>query len=467
LSSRAVVAVVGVTAVAAWSRGSPAVIGLAAVAAICVATPSDPRAIRVAATVIVVAALAGWRADAAWNGAQPRTLGPFHGWVRVVGDPQPYRSATRVVVEVERERFEYWARGRARRLRVETWQGGERVLVQLDRAALDADRARRVAWQHVVGEATIDWAADVDGGGPGDRASNRVRDAIGRAAGFLPGDDAALYRGLVIGDDRDQPAAMVERFRASGLSHLTAVSGQNVAFVLAAAGPMLRRLRAGPRWAATVLLIGWFVALTRFEPSIMRAGAMAALSATAFALGRERAPARLLAVAVTALLLVDPLLVGSIGFWLSVGATGGVTVVGPWLARRLAPTGLLAAALATTLGAQIGVALPSILVFGRLPLVSVAANLLAVPVAGAVMLYGLPAGLLAGAVPQVGPVVMLPCRIGVRWVDTVATLAARLEPGGSATWAGWAILVGVVGMVVITTGPGKNRGPDGGPSAHR
>jgi competence protein ComEC len=239
-----------------------------------------------------------------------------------------------------------------------------------------------------------------------------------------------------------------------------------VAFVLAAAGPLLRRLRPWPRWAVTVGLILWFVALTRFEPSILRAGTMAGLSATAFALGRERSPARILGLAVIGLLLLDPLLVRSVGFWLSAGATAGVTMLGPRFTARLRAFGFLAAPLGVTLGAQVGVVVPAMLVFGRLPLVSVPANLLAVPVAGAVMLYGLPAGLLAGAVPAVAPVIMFPCRLGVRWVDTVAALGARLEPGGSATWAGWLVLVGVVG-VVAALGAGKNRHPDGGPPPHR
>ena len=115
----------------------------------------------------------------------------------------------------------------------------------------------------------------------------------------FPADDGALFRGLVVGDDRDQPREMIDRFRASGLSHLTAVSGQNVSFLLAAAGPILRRLRPWMRWAVTIGLIAWFVALTRYEPSIVRAGAMAGLSATAFVLGRDRSPVRILAVAVT------------------------------------------------------------------------------------------------------------------------------------------------------------------------
>ena len=62
---------------------------------------------------------------------------------------------------------------------------------------------------------------------------------------------------------------------------------------------------------------------------------------------------------------------------------------------------------------------------------------------------------------RVAPVVMFPCRVGVRWVDRVAVLGERLEPGGAATWAGWLVLVGGVG-VVAALGSGKNRPPDGG-----
>ena len=69
------------------------------------------------------------------------------------------------------------------------------------------------------------------------------------------------------------------------------------------------------------------------------------------------------------------------------------------------------------------------------------------------MLYGLPAGLIAGWVPPVASVVMLPCRLGVRWVDTVAVIAARVEPGGTATWVGWGVLVSVVAGVVWSGRP--------------
>jgi len=462
----AMVLLAAATAAAAWCRSLPAALLLALVVGL---LARSPVVVLLAAVVVPAGAV---RAQLGWESLAPDALGPYAGWVRVIDDPQPYPGATRLIVEVQGERFEVWSRGRARRLRVAGVRAGEWLSVDGERVRLGDDRVGRVAWQHVVGELRIAWIADTSEGGPIARASNRLRAAIERAASHLPTADGALYRGLVVGDDRDQPRAMVERFRASGLSHLTAVSGQNVAFVLAASGPLLRRLRPLPRWLMTLGLIAWFAALTRFEPSIVRAGAMAALSATAYLIGRERSALRMLALAVIALVLVDPLLVWSVGFWLSVGATAGVTTVGPWLAARLARLGGLALPVATTLGAQVGVALPSVLVFGRLPLVSVPANLLAVPVAGAVMLYGLPAGLLAGLAPAVAPLVMLPARVGTRWVDAVALLAARLEPPGAWPWVGWAAIA--LGLVAVTVGAfagggasGKNRDLHGHPPPDR
>jgi competence protein ComEC len=143
------------------------------------------------------------------------------------------------------------------------------------------------------------------------------------------------------------------------------------------------------------------------------------------------------------------MLVWSVGFWLSTGATAGVCLVAPWLAVRLPGPPWLRQPLSVTLGAQCGVALPSWLVFHRLPLVSLPANLLAVPVAGIVMLFGIPAGLLSALTPALAPLLMGLCTAGTRWVATVAYLAAALEPSPSWEVAGWLVVItGVVALVV-------------------
>ncbi len=381
-----------------------------------------------------IACLVGsWVGARAWEQAAPRNLGDYTGWVEIAADPAPYGAGLRVTVEVDDERFDAWLYGGASR-KLADRQSGQFVWVQGRRIELGGN-ARRAQVRHVVGRFEAEVVGDVIDGSPLARANNRVRDRLRSVAeSTMTTHDAALFTGLVIGDDARQPTWLIDDFRASGLSHLTAVSGQNVAFVLAAALPLLRRLRPCWRWLSTVALIVWFMALTRFEPSVLRAGVMAVLAATAYVRGQQVRPVRILSLAVLGLVVVDPLLVWSVGFWLSVGATLGVCAAGPWLAQRLPGPDWLRLPMAVTLGAQLGVALPSVLVFGRLPIVSLPANLAAVPAAGFVMLYGLPAGLLASLLPlELQSVVMLPATLGTRWVSTVAQVAAAVEP--SPTWA--------------------------------
>ena len=401
----------------------------------------------VVVSCLLVVLLGAWRSNVTWNSATPRHTGEYTGWVTIVGDPASFGSGLRVTFAVEGERFDAWVYGSPRRRLVER-QAGEVVFVEGERRVMTSN-IRRAQIRHVVGRFEVAMVGDWRDGSPLYRTSSRVRTALRRSAEAAMGvTDGALFTGLVIGDDARQPGEMVTAFRSSGLSHLTAVSGANVAFVLAAASPLLRRLRPWWRWAATIGLIAWFMALTRFEPSVLRAGGMAMLGCSAYVLGRQRSVVRLLASTVTILVLIDPMLVWSVGFWLSSGATAGVCMAAPSLARRLPGPLWLRVPLSVTLGAQLGVAVPSWLVFHRLPLVSLPANLLAVPVAGFVMLFGIPAGLLSAAIPSAAPLLMAPCTAGTRWVAAVAYLAAGMEPSPGWAAAGWFVVVAALAALV-------------------
>jgi competence protein ComEC len=208
------------------------------------------------------------------------------------------------------------------------------------------------------------------------------------------------------------------------------VSGENVAFVLALFGPLLRRLRLGPRWAVTIGVIAFFALITRCEPSVLRASVMAGIAATAFALGRPAPGIRLLALAVSGLVLVDPLLTRSVGFQLSVAASAGILLLSPPLRRWLPGPRWLVDPLAVTIAAQAAVAPLLVSAFGGVPVSSVPANLLAAPAAGLVMTWGLgagiPGGLLGG---RVAALLQWPTAIGISWIATVARLASALPLG--------------------------------------
>jgi competence protein ComEC len=208
---------------------------------------------------------------------------------------------------------------------------------------------------------------------------------------------------------------------------------------MALAGPVLRRLGLRSRYVATLGLVAWFALLTRFEPSVLRAAAMAAVAATSVVLARPASTIRILALAVAAMTLVDPLLVWSVGWWLSVGATAGIALLGAPLSARLPGPRVLRDAVAVTIAAQVGVAPVLVSAFGGVPIASVPANVLAVPVAGPLMVWGLPAGVLAGLAPGLAPALHLPTRLGVRWIALVARVGAAAPIGD----------VGVVPLLAI------------------
>ena len=403
-----------------------------------------PRALRVSSALLAMALLGSWSGDRAWRAATAGPTAPqaVHAPAALVTDPVPIGSGRSVVVQIDGRRFEALAYGSPGR-RLARLLAGDIVIVEGRVRPAPAHRARRLAIRHVVGVLDLERIQSAGEGAPLSRAANRVRRALESGTSDLPAVERSLFLGLVIGDDRDQPRSMVEEFRRSGLSHLTAVSGQNVSFVLLLAGPFVTRLRPAARWLVTIGLIGWFAALTRFEPSVLRAAGMATLSATAFWRGRQVGPIRALSITVAGFELVDPLLVWSVGWWLSVGATAGIALLAAPIEARLPGPRSLRIAASVTLAANLGVLPISVLVFDRSPLVSLAANLLAVPVAGLVMVVGIPTGLLAAALPELAPVLLVPGRLGTRWVLLVARLAATVEPDG------WGRLPALIQLVTV------------------
>lgn len=412
---------------------------------------------------IVFAGTTLWRVNAEIPTPE---FGLHQGWAQVVSEPRPQIRGLRVVLRVDGERFESFETDPDLLIQIRRWQGGQQVHLVGEKRPLSVQRGPRVAWQHIRGSYRIDAIRADRHGSHLSVLSNRFRASISRGAEVLPPTDAALFQGLVIGDRSGQTPEMQERYAASGLSHLTVVSGLNVSLLMMAVGPLLRRTRPLWRWLITLALLGWFVSMTRYEPSILRAATMAALVATATLRGNDRGAWRVLWVAVGMLVLHDPVLVHSVGFWLSVGATAGVVVLGPRLAVGLKALGPLAQPLGISLGAQIGVAPPMLILMGGIPLWSVPANLLAVPVASVVKIYGLPAAALAGAFPPLAEPLMFPTRVGVRWVDLVARAAAAVEVSSgiaAAMWGVWIALsvsslaIWLASIWAIRSRPDKNR----------
>ncbi|MPY95123.1 MAG: hypothetical protein GEV08_19325 [Acidimicrobiia bacterium] len=407
-------------AVGAW--WSPAV-PLPAAAGVALVALAWRRPLAVVLAAGLLAAALGHRA---WAATAPVQAQAWSGEVVFMGDPEPFASGVRAVVEADGRRVEASAfGGAARRLRPRL--AGERAQLEGRLRGPAPAMARRLATRHVLGRLEVTDVGTWRRGALPWSAANGLRRVLERGAVSLPEDERSLLTGLVLGDDRYQSPEVQEDFRAAGLTHLLAVSGQNVAFVLLALAPLLQRLRIRTRLVATIGALAFFAVLTRYEPSVLRATTMAGAAVLAASLGRPASGLRVLALATSALLLVDPLLAHSLGFQLSVLATAGILVLARPVAVALPGPRWLASPLAVTLAAQVATAPLLAATIGPVPLAGLPANLLAGPAAGAVMAYGLVGGLAAGLVPApLAAVLHMPTRALLWWVAAVARWCAAL-----------------------------------------
>jgi competence protein ComEC len=236
-----------------------------------------------------------------------------------------------------------------------------------------------------------------------------------------PGERRAVLAGVVLGEDEGLDQELRGQFRASGLYHLLAVSGQNVAYVVA--GMILLAWTLGfPRWIgeigalaavfAYVLAVGW-------QPSVVRAGVAGGLASLAWLASRPRDRWYFLLVGAAVLLAWSPYSLLEPGFQLSFAAVAAIFVLVPRIEARLEGYPLPAKlAEVVALSAACGAATAPILWlhFGAIPVYSLAANALAAPIVAPLLGLALAAAALHPVVPEAASALV--------WVD--AWLAAYL-----------------------------------------
>ena len=290
------------------------------------------------------------------------------------------------------------------------------------------------------------------GPGPVHRAAGSLRNGLAASADrVLDARSAGLLPGLVVGDTRAMDPVLDEDFRRAGLAHLTAVSGANVAIILTAVlWPLRRRaVHRGAQAAVALLFLLGFVVLAGPSASVVRAGAMGAVTLLALATGRARAALPALGAAVCALLLVDPGLSRDAGFGLSVAATAAIVLLAPGWARRLRIRGcwpVLADALAVSAAAGLATAPLVAGISGSVSLVSLPANVLAAPAVAPATVLGLAATVVGSMSTTAGDALVWCAGLPVRWLVIVAEHAAD-APDAAAAWpagAGGAALLAVL-----------------------
>ena len=327
--------------------------------------------------------------------------------------------------------------------------------------------AFRVARRVVAGSVSVATAELV---GPTTRAhlriANALRSRIHDVVEPRRSDADALVAGFLIGDTAGLSPMALDWMRSAGLTHFVAVSGSNVALFLGLWWLVLSPLgvRSWARAALGLAGLFTFAALTRWEPSVIRASVCAATLLVGRAAGVPLSTWASLGLAVSGCLLVAGELATDVGFQLSVLATLGVMAGSRsfefrprWLA-----TGLGASAFA-----QVAVAPVLISTFGSLPLLSPLANVVAGPVVAVSTALGGVGSLIGWRLPVdlavfAARLVLRVARVAAPWPQIGAMTLSAVILATVLLWrhARWGVAPAVALTVVVAVWPSGGRPPD-------
>ena len=311
--------------------------------------------------------------------------------------------------------------------------------------------------------ASVDWSPQVTGiltaqrppevlaaPAPWQQAVTAVRTGLRASLADVPADAGALVAGLAVGDESLHPEGLDEAMRVSGLAHLTAVSGGNIAIVLGAV-VLLGRLVGLPvalRAVTGGLAVLGYVLIVGPEPSVLRAAGMGTVAVLALVVGGRGRGLSALAATVVVLLVLSPPLALSLGFALSVAATAGLLVIAPALRtrmHRLVARGplrdrpriaqTLGDAIAVTFAAQLATA-PLLASLGQgLSTVAILANVLASPAVAPVTLLGVLAAVTSPVLPPLAVLCAHLAAPPAAWISWWATTLADV-PAATLPWPG-------------------------------
>jgi len=209
-----------------------------------------------------------------------------------------------------------------------------------------------------------------------------VRAAMARHVAVRDPQSSAVATAILIGDRGSLDVDVERRLQEAGTYHVIAISGGNIAILAGLILMVLWWLGIRDGWAAgaAVALLAWYAFVAGGGPSVTRATVMAGIYLSLRMIDQRTAPAHAMALTAALVLVVTPLAIVDVGFWLTFGATAAIVVGASrvpalhlgWARAPLLL--LLASACAEAALMPIGA-----MIFQRVTLAGLAANLVAVP----------------------------------------------------------------------------------------
>ncbi len=277
-----------------------------------------------------------------------------------------------------------------------------------------------------------------------------MRATLARTIGPSSHESAGIVTAILIGDRSGLDDATIRRLQMAGTYHVIAISGGNIAIVVAVCLLGLHLLLRSSRVSAAITLVvviayGWLVG---DQASVSRAVTAGAVVLALQMAGWCAPPLRVFAVAALAVALADPLAVIDVGAWLSFGATLGILLFAGRLSRHFTSrrggvAAMLSGLLAATVAAELALMPVSAAVFSRVGVAGLFLNFIAIPAMTVAQLAGTAVVILAPFWPAAAHVAAVAANAGAMALVRSADLL-QLFPWLSwqtpPVWWGWTAL---------------------------
>ena len=222
--------------------------------------------------------------------------------------------------------------------------------------------------------------------------SNKARNIIIKnAESLLPGETGALLTGILLGDKQEISDEIIENFKTSNLSHMLAVSGAHTSYIILGISYMLSKLPKKYAGIITILVLGIFLFITNFTPSVIRACIIAGLAIGAKLLYRKSDTINNIALSAMVILILNPFSILDIGFQLSYLGTLGIVMFDKDIEKILSKIklkGKTIQLLIVTFSAQILIMPIMAYRFNTISLTFFISNLFASPILGVIIILG-------------------------------------------------------------------------------
>ncbi|MFS8117956.1 MAG: ComEC/Rec2 family competence protein [Microcoleus sp.] len=259
---------------------------------------------------------------------------------------------------------------------------------------------------------------------------------------------ASLGLGFVIGENAHLPSSISDQMKQLSLTHIIVASGYNLTILVRLSRRLFAKHSKYLALVTSIGLMGGFLLVTGFSPSMSRAGLVTGLVLWAWYYGRNIHPLVLLLFAAALTGFLQPSYVwSSVGWYLSFLSFGGVLLLAPLVQKRLygpkKEPNMLVQVCFETACAQLATLPISLLIFGKLSLLAIPANVLVGPFIPLAMLLTFIVGMIGQVSAIIAPWIALPATWIIGYMLTVIHILASLP------WAQIVVSVSIVGAIVI------------------